>query len=86
MTIDNHRRFGGALMAGLLILAAVVSAAACAVFYGAHQQVYYGTQWAVNVCTTSPLFCGHSEYLAYAAGASLTLGLGVLVGRAMSGE
>uniref|UniRef100_Q07ML5 Uncharacterized protein n=1 Tax=Rhodopseudomonas palustris (strain BisA53) TaxID=316055 RepID=Q07ML5_RHOP5 len=86
MTIDNRRRFGGALMAGLLILAAVVSAAAGAVFYGAHQQVYYGTQWAVNVCTTSPLLCGHAEYLAYAAGGSLTLGLGVLVGRAMSGE
>jgi hypothetical protein len=73
-------------MAGLLILAAVVTGAACAVFYGAHQQVYFGTQWAVNVCTTSPMFCGHAEYLAYAAGACLTLALGVLVGRAMSGE
>jgi hypothetical protein len=74
------------LMAGLLILAAVVSGAACAVFYGAHQQIYFGTQWAVNVCTMSPLFCGHAEYLAYVAGASLTLGLGLLIGRTLSGE
>jgi hypothetical protein len=32
------------------------------------------------------LFGGHPEYLAYAAGVSLTLGLGLRVGRALSDE
>jgi hypothetical protein len=73
-------------MGALFILAAVAFGAGSAVFYNAHQQIYYGHSWAVGVCNTSPLFCGQSEYLAYAAGACLTVGLGVLVGRAMSGE
>jgi hypothetical protein len=73
-------------MGALFILAAVAFGAGCAVFYSAHQQIYYGDSWAVGVCNASPLFCGHAEYLAYAAGVSLTLGLGFLIGRALSSD
>lgn len=73
-------------MAALLMLGAMVLGAAGAVFYSAQKQIYYGTGWAVEVCTSSRLLCGHPEYLAYAAAASLTLGLGFLIGRALGGE
>ncbi|KIZ41723.1 MULTISPECIES: hypothetical protein [Rhodopseudomonas] len=73
-------------MSTLLALAALVLGAAAAIFYNAHGQIYYGTGWAVDVCTASPLFCGHWEYLAYAAAGSLVLAIGVGLGSALSGD
>jgi hypothetical protein len=73
-------------MGAFFTLVALALGAAALVFYNAHGQLYYGTQWAVDVCSTSKLFCGHSEYLAYAAGASLVLAIGFGLGRAMRAD
>ena len=35
-------------------------------FWEANQQISIGVGWAVDVCSTSRLFCHHPEYLAYA--------------------
>lgn len=72
-------------MAGFFIFIAVLLGAATATFYNAHEQLYYGASWAVNACGTAPLFCSHPEYLAYAAGGSLVLGIGAALGGALSG-
>ncbi|WP_420132879.1 hypothetical protein [Rhodopseudomonas sp.] len=71
-------------MAVSFILLAVVLGATAAVFSTARDQLYYGTSWAVSACGASPLFCKHPEYLAYAAGGCLVLGLGMALGRALS--
>ncbi|MFC0242993.1 hypothetical protein [Rhodopseudomonas telluris] len=71
-------------MAVFFILFAVIFGATAAVFSNAHGQLYYGTLWAVSACGTAPLFCDHPEYLAYAAGGCLVLGLGAALGGALS--
>jgi hypothetical protein len=73
-------------MSALFSLIALALGSAAAVYYNAHGQLYYGTQWAVDVCSTSKLFCGHSEYLAYAAGVSLVLAIGFGLGKAMRAD
>jgi hypothetical protein len=71
-------------MAVLFILSAVVLGAAAVIFSNAHDQLYYGASWAVSACGTVPLFCDHPEYLAYAAGGCLVLGLAIALGGAAS--
>ncbi|MCP9626908.1 hypothetical protein NML43_07410 [Rhodopseudomonas palustris] len=71
-------------MAVIFIFFAIALGAAAAIFSNAHGQLYYGTSWAVSACETAPLFCGHPEYLAYAAGGCLVLGLGAALGGALS--
>jgi hypothetical protein len=73
-------------MASIFIFIAIVLGAASAVFYTAHGQLYYGTSWAISVCGTSRLFCNHAEYLGYAAGGCLVVGIGFALGRAFSGN
>jgi len=72
-------------MASIFILISAVLGAAAAVFYNAQGELYHGTSWAVQVCDASRLFCNHAEYLAYAAGGCLTVGLGFAIGSALSG-
>jgi hypothetical protein len=43
-------------------------------FWEANQQISIGVAWAVDVCSTSRLFCLDSEYLAYAGGVMLVPG------------
>ncbi|MBI5129705.1 MAG: hypothetical protein HZA66_09705 [Rhodopseudomonas palustris] len=73
-------------MAGIFIFAAVVLGTAAATFFTAHQQIYNGTAWAVSACGASPLFCNHPEYLAYAAGGCLVIGIGAALGSSFSGN
>jgi hypothetical protein len=67
-------------MAAFLFVLVVLSGAAALLFYEAASEIYLGTSWATDVCSTSKLFCGHPEYLAYAAGALLVLALGAKIG------
>jgi hypothetical protein len=76
-------RSRGREMAAILFAGAVLLGAASLVFYEAAGQVYMGTSWATDVCSASKMFCGHPEYLAYAAGVALVLALGVKIGRAL---
>jgi len=70
-------------MAAIFFFVAVVLGAAALLFREAAAQVYNGTSWAVDVCSASKMFCGHPEYLAYAAGAALVLALGSKLGNAL---
>ncbi|MDR3465083.1 MAG: hypothetical protein P4M07_03975 [Xanthobacteraceae bacterium] len=70
-------------MAAILFAGAVLLGAASLVFYEAAGQVYLGTSWATDVCSASKTFCGHPEYLAYAAGVALVLALGAKIGSAL---
>lgn len=70
-------------MAAVFFILAVLLGAASAVYYEAAGQLYLGTSWATDVCSTSKMFCGHPEYLAYAAGAALVLALGAKLGSAL---
>ncbi len=72
-------------MASFFIFAAAALGAAAAVFHTAHGQLYHGASWASQVCGASPLFCNQPEYLTYAAGGCLIVGLGLALGRALSG-
>jgi hypothetical protein len=52
-------------------------------FWEASQQISIGTSWAIDVCSTSHMFCHHPEYLAYAGGIMLILAIGFKIGSAM---
>jgi hypothetical protein len=52
-------------------------------FWEANQQISIGTSWAVNVCSTSRMFCHYTEYLGYAGGVMLILAIGFKLGSAM---
>jgi len=67
-------------MAGLLFLLALLLGGAALVFYQAADQISVGTSWAVDVCSTSHLFCHHPEYLAYAGGVMLVVAIGAKLG------
>ncbi|ABD88930.1 hypothetical protein [Rhodopseudomonas palustris] len=71
-------------MAALLFFIALALGGAAMLFRYAHAEVRYGTSWAVDVCSASNLFCGHSDYLAYAAGGILVLAVGAGLGRALT--
>ena len=52
-------------------------------FWEANQQISIGVGWAVDVCSTSHMFCHHPEYLAYAGGVMLILAIGFKLASAM---
>ncbi len=73
-------------MAAIFFFVALGLGGIALLFRNAHQQLYFGTPWAVDVCSASNLFCTHPEYLAYAGGIALVLALGAGLGRVFSGE
>lgn len=52
-------------MAEISFLLSVLLGATAFLFKEAAAQVYVGTIWAGEVCSTSQIFCHHPEYLAY---------------------
>ena len=67
-------------MAGILFLLAILLGGAALLFKQAAAQISIGTSWAVDVCSTSHMFCHHPEYLAYAGGGVLIVAIGVKLG------
>jgi hypothetical protein len=67
-------------MAGLSFLIALLLGGAAFLFYQAADEISIGAQWASDVCSTSPMFCHHPEYLAYAAGVMLVVAIGAKLG------
>ena len=67
-------------MAGITFLIALLLGSAAFVFKQAAEEVSVGTSWAVDVCSTSHLFCHHPEYLAYAGGVMLIAAIGAKLG------
>jgi hypothetical protein len=67
-------------MAGILFLLGLLLGGAALVFKQAADQISVGTSWAVDVCSTSHLFCHHPEYLAYAGGVMLVVAIGAKLG------
>ena len=55
-----------------LVLAALFGSAAL-LFYEASKQLYFGTPWAVEVCSASHMLCKNPEWLAYGAGGMIVL-------------
>jgi hypothetical protein len=72
-------------MAAICFFITLALGGAALLFRNAHEQISIGTSWAVDVCSTSKLFCVHPEYLAYAAGVMLVLAIGFKLGSAMQG-
>ena len=67
-------------MAGIAFLIALLLGGAAILFYQAAGAISVGTQWASDVCSTSPMFCHHPEYLAYAGGVMLVVAIGAKLG------
>ena len=67
-------------MAGICFLIALLLGGAAVLFWNAAPLVSIGTSWAVEVCSTSQLFCHHPEYLAYAGGVMLIAAIGAKLG------
>jgi hypothetical protein len=67
-------------MAGILFLLGLLLGGAALLFKQAADQISVGTSWAVDVCSTSHLFCHHPEYLAYAGGVMLVVAIGAKLG------
>ena len=67
-------------MAGISFLLAVLLGAASFILKQAASEVSSGTRWASEACSTVPMFCHHPEYLAYAAGVMLVIGIGAKLG------
>jgi hypothetical protein len=55
-----------------LVLAALFGSAAL-LFYEASKQLYFGTPWAVEVCSASHMLCKNPEWLVYGAGGMIVL-------------
>ena len=72
-------------MAGLFFLLAVVLGGAALLFRQAAEQLSLGTDWAVQVCSTSKMFCYSPEYLAYAGGVLLVVAIGTKLGSLADG-
>ncbi len=68
------------LMAALCFLIALLLGGAAFLFKQAADEISIGTQWAGDVCSTSPMFCHHPEYLAYAASVMLVIAIGAKLG------
>jgi hypothetical protein len=67
-------------MAGISFLMALLLGGAAFLFQQAAAEIAVGTSWAGDVCSTSPMFCHHPEYLAYAGGAMLIAAIGAKLG------
>jgi hypothetical protein len=67
-------------MAGISFMLALLFGGAALLFKQAADEVFVGTPWASDVCSTSHLFCHHPEYLAYAGGVLLILAIGSKIG------
>jgi len=67
-------------MPGITFLMAVLLGGAAFLFKQAAAEIHIGTSWAVEVCSTSHLFCHHPEYLAYAGGVMLIVAIGAKLG------
>jgi hypothetical protein len=67
-------------MAGIMFLLALLLGGAAFLFNQAAGQVSVGTSWAVDVCSTSHLFCHNPQYLAYAGGALMVVAIGAKIG------
>ncbi len=72
-------------MAGLLFLFAALLGGATLLFRQASDEIHMGTDWAVQVCSTSRMFCHDPQYLAYAGGALLIVAIGVKLGSLANG-
>jgi hypothetical protein len=66
-----------------LLLLALGLGFSALLFWEANQQISIGVAWAVDVCSTSKLFCVHPEYLAYAGGVMLIMAIGFKLASAM---
>ena len=66
-------------MAGISFIVALLRGGAAFLFRQAAAEVSVGTPWASDLCSTSPLFCHHPEYLFYAAGLMLVVAIGAKV-------
>jgi hypothetical protein len=71
-------------MAGICFLLAVLLGGAALLFRNAAGEISVGTEWASDVCSASPMFCHHPQYLAYAAGVLLVIAIGIKLGSAAS--
>jgi hypothetical protein len=67
-------------MAGIAFLIALLLGGAAFLFKQAAGEISVGTQWASDVCSTSPMFCHHPEYLAYAGGVMLVIAIDAKLG------
>jgi hypothetical protein len=67
-------------MAGIAFLIALLLGGAAFLFKQVAGEISVGTQWASDVCSTSPMFCHHPEYLAYAGGVMLVIAIGAKLG------
>jgi hypothetical protein len=67
-------------MAGIAFLIALLLGGAAFLFKQAAGEISVGTQWASDVCSTSPMVCHHPEYLAYAGGVMLVIAIDAKLG------
>ena len=67
-------------MAGISFILALVLGGAALLFRQAAAEVSIGTPWASDLCSSTPLFCHHPEYLLYAGGVLLVIAIGAKLG------
>ena len=72
-------------MAGLFFVVALLLGGAAFVFRQAAGEISLGTSWAVQVCSTSKMFCHDPQYLAYAGGVLLIIAIGFKLGSLANG-
>ena len=68
-------------MAVITFLLAILLDGTAFLFMAAKSQTSTGMSWAGEVCSTSPTFCHHPEYLAYAGFALMTVAIGAKLGK-----
>ena len=71
----------GIEMAEISFLISVLLGAAAFLFKEAAAQIYAGTPWAGEVCSTSQIFCHHPEYLAYGGEVLLVVAIGTKIAK-----
>jgi hypothetical protein len=67
-------------MAGILFLLEALLGGAAFLFWKAAPLISTGAPWASSLRSTSPMFCHHPEYFAYAGGMLLVLAIGIKLG------
>ena len=72
-------------MAGFFFLLAVLLGGTALLFRQAAEEIRMGTDWAVQVCSTSQMFCHSPGYLAYGGGALLVIAIGFKLGSLANG-